>query len=1050
MTFNFGFRRELHKDAYNCGKITLNSYSDDTILECFQRSFGMMATKAHFNNSGYLRDSIDRQEIENNNNPLIVRELICTNYSTTEDLNSILKIQLGESNVQPIYISNDILNPISCFIATHSPDITITLNHLQQINYFSVPIPNEMKISPNLISILDSMNNSNISPMDNYGKDLWNRFNKDEVMLDISYVPVLFTSHERGRGPGLLEIGNSLIDVIKEKLTIENIFKNNNIYKTTSNSYSSSTSTLRYNHWDEVASIHMGYTTASTTSKLLNENLCLNGQNVIIGVSDTGIDESHCFFRNYDNSFIKKSSSKNPLFDLSKRKIIQYINDSDSVDVASGHGSHVCGTIAGFSVDNNNMQYNGVATQAKIAFYDVFTSGQSYLSVPDIYSVLFPVAASAGAVLHSNSWGADDDIYNSDCTDTDKYLYEHPNFLAIFAAGNNGLNGASTMVTPSVSKNCVAVGATGTSHGAGLSTLAYFSSKGPTVDGRFGVDVLAPGAGTYSAKAAALSSSCSIVSKSGTSMATPAVAGAAALVVQYFKNDSFWASSCHAKYPSCRIGAFQPSGSLVKTVLIHSGVDIGGVYAFPGPEQGFGRVNLQTVLYIPGITSDFNLYVEDIMMNSTSTRVYYVSITSTAKPLKVSICWMDPVNYSPTGKQLLHDADLTVTTPAGGILYGNGGNSKDTLNNVEMVNVASPSGTGVYKVTVSMGVLTNGHLSQRVSVVITSGGLVVTDTSSPTTSPTTSPSSIPTTMPSTKPTAPTTLPTLLPSAPTLSPSLAPSMPTSVPTETPSPLPSSTPTLDPSGTPSIAPISAPTSKPSTLRPSFTPSRLPTQPTVRPMTSTPTLVPLAVGNTVKKNSTDVASVSSALFFVPFDYTSTIFIVITVCSLVGLICISSTVCCCFYHYSSSSSKKKTTTTTGASAATAANNEVPRRVRPDDVGTVATTVQQQQQQHRQQRTNGLQVDIAAEPDDLVEMPDLFELYSPAQRQLRNINSGGSSSNNNDNINNTFFGTGGIGSVGQGNSDTIMTYEDNPHLLRGNLPPTATERRENNVMRMI
>ena len=49
-----------------------------------------------------------------------------------------------------------------------------------------------------------------------------------------------------------------------------------------------------------------------------------------------------------------------------------------------------------------------------------------------------------------------------------------------------------------------------------------------------------------------------------------ATAGAAALVTQYFSEWRFYASHCTPQYPKCG-HAFAPSGSLVKTVLLHSG-----------------------------------------------------------------------------------------------------------------------------------------------------------------------------------------------------------------------------------------------------------------------------------------------------------------------------------------------------------------------------------------------------------------------------------------------------------------------------------------------
>ena len=52
-------------------------------------------------------------------------------------------------------------------------------------------------------------------------------------------------------------------------------------------------------------------------------------------------------------------------------------------------------------------------------------------------------------------------------------------------------------------------------------------------------------------------------------MATPAVAGSALLVRQYFSDSRFWSRVCPTGDSQCR--SFTPSGVLVKAVLIHSG-----------------------------------------------------------------------------------------------------------------------------------------------------------------------------------------------------------------------------------------------------------------------------------------------------------------------------------------------------------------------------------------------------------------------------------------------------------------------------------------------
>lgn len=82
---------------------------------------------------------------------------------------------------------------------------------------------------------------------------------------------------------------------------------------------------------------------------------------------------------------------------------------------------------------------------------------------------------------------------------------QNPENLLIFAAGNEGdlYRSSCTMGSPAIAKNILAVGATssGSTHlsateadgGADIDTIAYFSSYGPTVEGRIKPEVVAPG-----------------------------------------------------------------------------------------------------------------------------------------------------------------------------------------------------------------------------------------------------------------------------------------------------------------------------------------------------------------------------------------------------------------------------------------------------------------------------------------------------------------------------------------------------------------------------
>jgi hypothetical protein len=209
-------------------------------------------------------------------------------------------------------------------------------------------------------------------------------------------------------------------------------------------------------------------------------------------LGDTGIDELSCFFRNFDASQVTRSSYLNPFSDLSKRKVIQYVSYGDSMDRSGGHGTHVAGTIAGSStgIDSSNLKHGGHAPGAQIAFFDMEDSSHPEYGIvypSPIGSYVFQAAYNAGARLHSNSWGSSFNFYDSDTISIDHFHIVYPDFLAIFAAGNDGAKGFYSLGNPAVSKNAIAVGATRSDSMNEIDRVAYFSSLGPTFDERIKV-----------------------------------------------------------------------------------------------------------------------------------------------------------------------------------------------------------------------------------------------------------------------------------------------------------------------------------------------------------------------------------------------------------------------------------------------------------------------------------------------------------------------------------------------------------------------------------
>ena len=161
--------------------------------------------------------------------------------------------------------------------------------------------------------------------------------------------------------------------------------------------------------------------------------------------------------------------------------------------------------------------------------------------------------------------GANNGIVDTNAIDVDRYMYENPYSLLFFAVGNNGPSNNSIQ-NPATSKNCISIGSSNTNI---PSVAASFSSRGPTADGRYGVDILTPGIAVSSAYGDATSTStCKVVSMSGTSMSTPSAAAAGALIRQYFMNPTYWTNICNKNDNMCKV--FIPLSSTIKAVLINS------------------------------------------------------------------------------------------------------------------------------------------------------------------------------------------------------------------------------------------------------------------------------------------------------------------------------------------------------------------------------------------------------------------------------------------------------------------------------------------------
>lgn len=149
----------------------------------------------------------------------------------------------------------------------------------------------------------------------------------------------------------------------------------------------------------------------------------LFGEDMLIGLSDTGIDVNSCFFYDPDHPVRFNSEEE----DTKHRKIALYIPFSNNKeDGSEAHGTHVAGTLAGMVEGDNDLSpYDGIAYKSRIVFFDIGSgSGQeTTLKTPRRITYLIDAIYSAGANVHSASWGSFSEVYSFDTSSIDNYVY---------------------------------------------------------------------------------------------------------------------------------------------------------------------------------------------------------------------------------------------------------------------------------------------------------------------------------------------------------------------------------------------------------------------------------------------------------------------------------------------------------------------------------------------------------------------------------------------------------------------------------------------------
>jgi subtilisin family serine protease len=101
----------------------------------------------------------------------------------------------------------------------------------------------------------------------------------------------------------------------------------------------------------------------------------LTGAGVVVGIADTGLDENSCYFSD-STGRVSRSLPSAPIRDMNRRKVVQYthLSSADTSDVTEGHGTHVCGTVAG---NNQQNVYGGQLLPSHVYWLSLSSSPQT-------------------------------------------------------------------------------------------------------------------------------------------------------------------------------------------------------------------------------------------------------------------------------------------------------------------------------------------------------------------------------------------------------------------------------------------------------------------------------------------------------------------------------------------------------------------------------------------------------------------------------------------------------------------------------------------------
>lgn len=300
----------------------------------------------------------------------------------------------------------------------------------------------------------------------------------------------------------VIEIDENNLDSLKELKCLKTIFQNTHI------------------------TMQMDTARKTVNANIVQEN-GYTGKGIGIAILDTGISPNNDFL-------------------YPKNRILafkDFINNKSKPYDDNGHGTHVAG-IAGGSGINSNGKYRGIAPDCNFIGVKVLNN-EGKGNASDVLAGLQWVMDNKekyNIKVANLSIGTSNTSSNDPLVKAVENMWDSGVIITI-AAGNDGPK-KHTISSPAISRKVITIGASDDNITANVwgNNLINFSGRGPTLECIVKPDILAPGVNIISCLSNSVSKqSDEIVDKnyfslSGTSMSTPIVSGAIALLLEKYKD----------------------------------------------------------------------------------------------------------------------------------------------------------------------------------------------------------------------------------------------------------------------------------------------------------------------------------------------------------------------------------------------------------------------------------------------------------------------------------------------------------------------------------